>query len=945
MKRLGSTDAETDELKAFKLYLDNGIGHFPCEFDNFQTLELHFKRQLERIEDLGIIKLREEERQSAFSVVNHTEIKDIVVNIHHAPPKPSSVTSSDKFDRPAQNVQFRAGKPFMRFLFRIVSPFISKHPFHSPLVQGMPLHWVKNNVAQFQGAYEVNEPEVSFVSRALKISKIEATAIKDRWRNDLFLFIKDSVIPDTSNDLMIVSDSGFGKTTIMQMTYIEIAKKYPAQHIAFIYANSETLKVISAISDPENTILFVDGIDEDPNARKDSIVYFDELRAAIGAFNRVFLSLRTQLFSVKNSWPRLRAGKNLLKIELLKFQTVGAKRYLEQQFPDKLDLQKAENLFNSNQTFFCRPLLLSWFPSLIKREKKINYTFEILEEIVDSWLENEAGRLKVLDRPHNYNKSVIAFCEQLTTLRYQNQSDSFIEAKLKPPAKKLGLDVQDVKTRTLLSQNILTQKWTFTHRTFFDYFLASLVFQQKIREEEIDFNAYPEAFVFFKEMCLRDYACITETKNLKEASDLVFCDAITSTENYALRGILFSLKEEQKKKVKKAREESPFWSHHLGLAAQFELKNHYIFEDLNRLKGDLEQNSMPSTSNHFYKYFSCEYFYIHFLQFKQLKTSKTVKNQNHAFSGLINSQEQGGSFQQSLPLMFSGKNADSFLCDLFASNQFLASQVEGQNDGDFSQLGLESLLFLKFINSNLKDLDLSNNRLEALDPILERFIHLIKLDLSTNQIKEIEDLRVAVELPSLEKLNHNGNPCFSKSNSLTSLTDLRDEYFWKPTMVYVQEGEFIMGTELYEILGTDRNGKQWTTKTEMPKHKVQMSSFEIGKFPITIHQFRKFIESSGYRTSAQQKDEPGSWVYFTEADDYAFMADVKWDKDFSGVYDAIDRLPVVHVSWDDATAYCHWLSEKTGEKFRLLTEAEWEYAARGGHMFASHAFKYAGGDA
>jgi formylglycine-generating enzyme required for sulfatase activity len=49
-------------------------------------------------------------------------------------------------------------------------------------------------------------------------------------------------------------------------------------------------------------------------------------------------------------------------------------------------------------------------------------------------------------------------------------------------------------------------------------------------------------------------------------------------------------------------------------------------------------------------------------------------------------------------------------------------------------------------------------------------------------------------------------------------------------------------------------------------------------------------------------------------------------------------MPVVHVSWLDAIAYCNWLSKKTNQKFRLPTEAEWEFAARGGNSSGQYLF-------
>ncbi|MFN8345819.1 MAG: SUMF1/EgtB/PvdO family nonheme iron enzyme [Spirosomataceae bacterium] len=119
-----------------------------------------------------------------------------------------------------------------------------------------------------------------------------------------------------------------------------------------------------------------------------------------------------------------------------------------------------------------------------------------------------------------------------------------------------------------------------------------------------------------------------------------------------------------------------------------------------------------------------------------------------------------------------------------------------------------------------------------------------------------------------------------------------EEPYLKPLMNYVKGGTFQMGRRAND---TTRD-TQKPTDDEVP-HPVTVDDFSICKYEVTVEQFRNFCEDTGRAMPAGQVQ---------------------------------DDHPVTNVTWDEAVAYCSWLSEKTGEHFRLPTEAEWEYAARGG---------------
>lgn len=133
-----------------------------------------------------------------------------------------------------------------------------------------------------------------------------------------------------------------------------------------------------------------------------------------------------------------------------------------------------------------------------------------------------------------------------------------------------------------------------------------------------------------------------------------------------------------------------------------------------------------------------------------------------------------------------------------------------------------------------------------------------------------------------------------------------------PEMVVVPAGEFTMGSPASEP-GRMAN--------EGPRHRVRIGyAFAVSKYAVTVGQFAAFVADTGYEM------DRGSCYYYKDAH-YQNANECSWR---TPGFAQADNQPVVAVGWRDATAYVAWLSKKTGHAYRLLSEAEFEYAARAG---------------
>jgi sulfatase modifying factor 1 len=150
-------------------------------------------------------------------------------------------------------------------------------------------------------------------------------------------------------------------------------------------------------------------------------------------------------------------------------------------------------------------------------------------------------------------------------------------------------------------------------------------------------------------------------------------------------------------------------------------------------------------------------------------------------------------------------------------------------------------------------------------------------------------------------------------------------------LVKIPAGEFMMGNlesdadlkKAFPLYDPERIEK---LADERPAHKVRIRRpFYLDVHEVTIGEFKQFVAGAHYQTESE-RDGTGGWGYQPKIQYFeGRKPEYSWR---NPGFKQLDSHPVVNVSWNDAVAFCDWLSRKEHKTYRLPTEAEWEYACR-----------------
>ena len=328
--------------------------------------------------------------------------------------------------------------------------------------------------------------------------------------------------------LMLLSDTGMGKTSFLINYYInnrkKIKKKIKKKISLIPFGIPDFEDQIEKIKDRKNTILFLDAYDEDFQASKNPTDRLKDLMNKYYDFHKIVVTCRTQFFHKIDDIPNYTGFKlgpkglgkgpkyNFHRVYLSFFSDIQIQTYLSNSFFLKKRIQKkAYNLVKKIPYLSMRPMLLSYIPELIDNlDLNIRYTFQIYEVMVTNWIKRE------FDSAQEQN-ALLEFSEQLAFDLYNKRAQRGAErisiSELTDLSEKWKIELEscELTSRSLLNRDN-AGNYKFAHRSIMEY-LYVIHFLKSNPNERIKIQWSAQMKSFFLEIIRYKY--IEKTNSTK----------------------------------------------------------------------------------------------------------------------------------------------------------------------------------------------------------------------------------------------------------------------------------------------------------------------------------------------------------------------------------------------------------------------------------------------
>lgn len=348
-------------------------------------------------------------------------------------------------------------------------------------------------------------------------------------QNMIKKYLADIFVENNSGSPLycVLGGSGMGKTSFLVNVLKAYVKKYSVKKrpydIALIdLANESYMDKINSIPSPQNTIILLDALDENPQAVANYDMFISTLEKAIAPFRIVVLTCRTQFFPDEEHEPKQSKLKNNGKSKgfygytrhyISPFTDNDVDKYLRKKYRFNFRKRQAANkIVRQCVSFTHRPLLLTYIDSLIDTKKDYDTVLDVYETLINQWLERDTNRQ---DNQIELKTKLMTLSQIAAIRMYDNftaKGYCLDENEINILLAEQGMNNIDylVKGRSLLNRDALGV-WKFAHKSFLEFFLAKEYYDND--SFNLDFTGLDDAYMLFKDFCKRNLNnCIKQKK-------------------------------------------------------------------------------------------------------------------------------------------------------------------------------------------------------------------------------------------------------------------------------------------------------------------------------------------------------------------------------------------------------------------------------------------------